>query len=79
MTAIIRNAATTDARELSYLDMLYADAPKPRERFLWPVVSDPFTMKPIRWFDSWGEATDFVSANLGKVNLFVGEPKRRSA
>jgi hypothetical protein len=36
-------------------------------------------MKPIRWFDSWGEATDFVSANLGKVNLFVGEPKRRSA
>jgi hypothetical protein len=63
----------------SPLDELYTDAPKPRERFLWPICSDPFTMKPIRWFDDYGSAVAFVSANLGKVNLFVGEPKRRSA
>jgi hypothetical protein len=59
------------------LDQYYASRPKPPELFLWPVTNDPFTMKPIRWFDTYGEAVDFVSENLGKVNLFVGEPKRR--
>ena len=51
---------------------------KLRELFLWPVTDDPFTMRPIRWFDSYGEAVDFVSANLGRVNMYVGEPKRKA-
>ena len=52
--------------------------PKLRELFVWPITDDPFTMKPVAWFDSYGEAVDFVSENLGRVNLFVGEPKRKA-
>lgn len=76
MTAIIRNAATTDARELSYLDMLYADAPKPRERFRYPVHRDYFcASKPLAVFDTWSEAADYAMQN----DLFMGDPVRRSA
>jgi len=63
----------------SILDELYADKPPLPELYLWPVTDDPFTMKPTRWFDSYGEAVDFVSANLGKVNFYIGEPKRKRA
>jgi hypothetical protein len=61
------------------LDAYYANHPDTRPRFLWPVTDDPFTMRPIRWFDDYGQAADFVSENLGKINLFIGEPKRRKA
>jgi hypothetical protein len=70
-------AALFGPYERSYLDELYADVPDTRPRFLWPVTDDPFTMKPLRWFDDYGEAASFVSANLGRCNYFVGEPRRR--
>ncbi len=47
------------------------------ELFLYPVYSDVITMRPIRWFDTYSEAVDFVSENLGKVDMFIGIPKRR--
>lgn len=46
-----------------------------RPAMRWPVTDDPFTMRPIKWFDTWGEAVDCVNANLGKRNLYVGEPR----
>lgn len=59
-------------------DAYYLSRPKPRELFLWPVTDDPVTERAIKWFDTHGEAVDFVSTNLGKINLYVGEPKRRA-
>lgn len=60
----------------SYLDALYADKPRPAELFTWPVHRDFLcSTKPVRWFDTWSEASTFAMAN----GLFLGNPKRRSA
>jgi hypothetical protein len=38
----------------------------------WPVSDDPFTLKPIQWFDDYGSAVEMV--NSSKRNLYIGEP-----
>lgn len=54
----------------------YADAPKPREPFVWPVHRDYFCCSaPMAVFDTWGEAADYAMRH----DLFMGEPRRRAA
>lgn len=44
-------------------------------RFFWPVTDEPFAMRPIATFFEYGDAVDFVSANLGKRNLYICKPR----
>jgi hypothetical protein len=60
-------------------DAYYLSRPDPRPKMLWPVYQDTITMRPVKWFEDYGDAASFVSANLGKANLYIGEPKRRKA
>ena len=45
------------------------------ELFRWPVHRDFLcSSKPVRVFDTWGEASTFAMQH----NLYMGDPKRRS-
>lgn len=58
------------------LDDYFLSRPDTRPKMRWPVSDNPFTMKTVEWFDSWGEAVDAVNAALGTRNLYIGEPVR---
>ena len=58
----------------SPLDELYADRADTRPAMLYPVYGREGT---LAWFLDYYAAVDFVNANLGTRNLFIGEPEYR--
>lgn len=54
------------------LDAYYASIPDTRPKRLWPVFGREGT---VAWFDQYEKAASFVSGQLGKRNLYIGESK----
>lgn len=52
------------------VDELYANRPDTRAAMLWPVFGREGT---VVWFLDYYAAVDFVNAELGKRNLYIGE------
>lgn len=42
----------------------------------WPVISFDPACPVVAIFDDYDSAIDFVNTNLGKRNLYIGEPRR---
>lgn len=52
------------------LDSYYQSRPDTRPKLLYPVFGREGT---VGWFEDYYAAVDFVNANLGKRNLYIGK------